>query len=145
MENVKKNQIILVSTVVMLLLTVIITSVVLVIKKRNDVTIETKAKFKQIYASDYDLHVLGDNYYFGTYDNKISVFIDNNGKELYKCLVELAYDGIYKTKDNKYFAKYEFINLANGKHIEFFSKYINNKYLEINKSDMENIINVLKW
>lgn len=102
MENVKKNQIILVSTVVMLLLTVIITSVVLVIKKRNDVTIETKAKFKQIYASDYDLHVLGDNYYFGTYDNKISVFIDNNGKELYKCLVELAYDGIYKTKDNKY-------------------------------------------
>lgn len=50
----------------------------------------------------------------------------------------------YKTKDNKYFAKYEFINLANGKHIEFFSKHINNKYLEINKSDMENIINVLK-
>ena len=87
MENVKKNQIILVSTVVMLLLTVIITSVVLVIKKKNDVTIETKVKFKQIYASDYDLHILGDNYYFGTYDNKISVFIDNNGKELYKCLL----------------------------------------------------------
>ena len=30
----------------------------------------------------------------------------------------------YKSNDNKYFVKYNFINLPNGKHLEFFAKYI---------------------
>ena len=45
----------------------------------------------------------------------------------------------YKTSDNKYFIKYEFVNYPNGKHIEFFAKYIQNKYLEITEEDWKRI------
>ena len=45
----------------------------------------------------------------------------------------------YKTDDNKYFVKYDFLKLPNGKHIEFFEKYVRGKYLEISEATWEKI------
>ena len=47
----------------------------------------------------------------------------------------------FKTKDNKYFAKYDFMTPPNGKHIEFFARYVKDKFFEINEKDWENIKN----
>ena len=63
---------------------------------------------------------------------KINVLSENNNN------IELVF---YKTPSNKYFVKYNFINLPNGDHLEFFAKFIENKYLEISEIDWEKIKN----
>ena len=49
----------------------------------------------------------------------------------------------YKENDDKYFAKYDFTNEPKNEHLIEFYKSINGKFLEINKNDLESIINEL--
>lgn len=39
----------------------------------------------------------------------------------------------YKTSDGKYFMRYNFMNVPHGKHLEFFAKFVDGKYVEISK------------
>ncbi len=68
-------------------------------------------------------------------DFSINIKIENNNE------TELEF---FKTSDNKYYAKYYFIKMPNGKHLEFFEKYIKGKYLEISKENWEKIKNDIK-
>ena len=100
MEQEQKNRNILVSIIIILLILVLAIAISVYIEKdkNND---KLNAKFAQIYASDYKLIPLDQNYFIGSYkDNTINVIIDKDGKELVK--KEYKYDGIYKTKDGKY-------------------------------------------
>ena len=65
-----------------------------------------------------------------------------------KVLTELKIDAeygnsvtlvFYKNQDGKYFVKYNFLAVPSGKHLEFFEKYVRNKYLEISKESWEKI------
>lgn len=47
----------------------------------------------------------------------------------------------YKSKTNKYYAKYNFIKKPNGSHLQFFVPFIEGKYLEISKESWEKIKN----
>ena len=47
----------------------------------------------------------------------------------------------YKTKDDRYFVKFEFSNKLENKHINFFEKHVKDLFLEINKEDWEKIKN----
>lgn len=40
----------------------------------------------------------------------------------------------YKASDGKYYAQYNFQNVPKGKHLEFFAKYVEGRYLEISPS-----------
>lgn len=62
----------------------------------------------------------------------VTTEIENNNE------IELEF---FETSDNKYYAKYYFIKMPKGKHLEFFEKYINGKYLEISKNNWEKIKN----
>jgi hypothetical protein len=78
----------------------------------------------------------------------INVSENINGKEIEKIHVISENNNdfnlvFYKTIDNKYFVKYEFINFPNGNHFEFFAKHIENKYLEISESDWKRIKDVI--
>ena len=78
----------------------------------------------------------------------VNVTEDINGKEIEKIHVISENNNdfnlvFYKTTDNKYFVKYEFINFPNGNHFEFFAKHIENKYLEIGESDWKRIKDVI--
>lgn len=53
-------------------------------------------------------------------------------------LVDLIF---YESNDGKYYVQYEFLKAPNGKHIEFFEKYVRGKYLEISKETWEKIKN----
>ena len=53
-------------------------------------------------------------------------------------LVDLVF---YQSDDGKYYVQYEFLKAPNGKHIEFFEKYVRGKYLEISKETWEKIKN----
>jgi ABC-2 type transport system permease protein len=63
---------------------------------------------------------------------KITVEAENNNK------FSLVF---YKTSDNKYFAKFEFLTIPTGNHLVFFEKYIKNSYLEISKTSWEKLHN----
>ncbi len=43
----------------------------------------------------------------------------------------------YKTNDNRYFVKYNFIGTINSKHLEIFANSVKDGYLEITKEDWE--------
>ena len=92
MEN-SKNKILLISTIIVLLLSVAAIFIYLGIDSNNK---EKKIKIEQIYISDYELDFLGDNYFYGTYNNRIGVIIDNKGKEIYKNNNGIAYENIYE-------------------------------------------------
>lgn len=47
----------------------------------------------------------------------------------------------YKTGDDRFFVKYDFLKAPNGKHIEFFEKYVRGKYLEISQETWEKLKN----
>lgn len=100
MNNEKKNQIILISVIVSLMIVVIVGAIFLFLNGKDEKLLNVK--INQIYNSDYDLHILDNNNYFGTYDNKINVFIDDHGKEIIKTDDLIAYDGFYKMQDGKY-------------------------------------------
>ncbi|MCM1323157.1 MAG: Gldg family protein [Acetobacter sp.] len=65
----------------------------------------------------------------------INIDVENNNE------FELEF---YSTEDQKYFVKFYFIKMPNGKHLEFFENAINGKYLEISKSNWEKIQNDIK-
>lgn len=101
MNNEKKNQVILVSVIGLLLISVIVASIFIgVEQKDNDESLSVI--FDQLYNSDYDLHVLNEEYFFGTYGNKLNVFIDKNGNEVLKTDDLISYDGYYKNKAGNY-------------------------------------------
>lgn len=101
MNNEKRSQIILVSIVIILLGFIVLYSFLGGVKK-EDVDSKMKLVVKQIYSSDYELHLLDNEYYFGTYDNKLNVFIDLEGNEVYKTNELISYDNYYKMSDGKY-------------------------------------------
>lgn len=68
---------------------------------------------------------------FGSIDIKA----ENNNR------VDLVF---YKSSDNRYFVKFELLNAANGRHLQFFSKYIDGKYLEISQQAWEKLKNDTK-
>lgn len=103
MDIEKRNRIIVVLIVCLLLLAVSIFAIYSVVHSKEDVDKSIKVKINQIYLSDYDLEPLGNEYFIGTYEeNMISVIIDNNGKEVYKGLGDIYYDGVYPMKDGRY-------------------------------------------
>ncbi|MGN1337954.1 MAG: hypothetical protein ACI4WW_05730 [Candidatus Coprovivens sp.] len=101
MNNEKRNQFILISVVVMLLITVVLASIFLGIEDKED-DVGFNVIFDQLYNSDYDLQPLGEEYFLGTYEDKLSVFIDKDGKEIYKMDTLIDFNGYYKTIDGKY-------------------------------------------
>jgi len=48
---------------------------------------------------------------------------------------------VFYKKDDKYYARYEFIMSPQGKHLEFFARYVADKYLEISPQSWEKIKN----
>ena len=101
MNKDKKNQIILVGSVVFLIIAVIVAAIVFNAIE-NDKEVKFKVTFDQLYNSDYDLHYLDKGYFFGTYDNKINVFIDGEGREILKTDNLISYDNFYKMMDGRY-------------------------------------------
>ena len=101
MKQEKRNQWLLIGTIIFLLLSVFIISILLSLKESNKEA-EAKMIFKQIYSSDYELHNLGDDVFFGTYDNLINVFIDKNGKEIYKSAYDISYTDYKKVEKDSY-------------------------------------------
>ena len=101
MNKDKKNQIILVGSVVFLIIAVIVSAIVFNAIE-NDKEVKFKVTFDQLYNSDYDLHYLDKGYFFGTYDNKINVFIDGEGREILKTDNLISYDNFYKMMDGRY-------------------------------------------
>lgn len=101
MNKDKKNQIILVGSVVFLIIAVIVAAIVFNAVE-NDKEVKFKVTFDQLYNSDYDLHYLDKGYFFGTYDNKINVFIDGEGREILKTDNLISYDNFYKMLDGRY-------------------------------------------
>ncbi len=45
----------------------------------------------------------------------------------------------YQSHDNKFYVKYEFLKVPQGKHLEFFVQYIKGKYLEIPQKSWDKI------
>ena len=101
MNNEKRNQFILISVVVLLLITVVVASIFLGIEDKEE-DLGVNVIFDQLYNSDYDLQPLGEEYFLGTYEDKLSVFIDKDGKEVYKMDTLIDFNGYYKTIDGKY-------------------------------------------
>lgn len=101
-NNEKKNQILLVSIIV-LLLGFVLAYVVFDNVKAKDVS-ENKlnVQIKQVYSSDYDLHLLNNEYYFGTYDGKLNVFINLEGVEVFKTSDLISFENYYKMSDGNY-------------------------------------------
>lgn len=101
MNKDKKNQIILVGSVIFLIIAVIVAAIVFKVSESNK-DVNFKVTFDQLYNSDYDLHYLDKGYFFGTYDNKINVFIDGEGREILKTDNLISYDNFYKMNDGRY-------------------------------------------
>lgn len=101
MNEVKRNQLIIVTVVVFLIICVLIAAIAFnVTKEKNGGSFEVM--FDQLYNSEYDLHPLGTDMFFGTYDNKLNVFIDKDGKEILKTDSLIDYDAYYKTVEGNY-------------------------------------------
>lgn len=47
----------------------------------------------------------------------------------------------YKTTDNKFYVQYHFVTKPNGAHLEFFARFVKDKYLEISKETWESLKN----
>lgn len=62
-------------------------------------------------------------------------------KAEYNNLLDIVF---YKTSDGKYFVQYVFLTQPNGKHIEFFEKYVRGKFLQISKETWKEIENAIK-
>lgn len=101
MNKDKKNRMILVFSVVFLIVAVIVSAIVFNAVE-SDKKVNFKVTFDQLYNSDYDLHYLDKGYFFGTYDNKINVFIDGEGREILKTDNLISYDNFYKMNDGRY-------------------------------------------
>lgn len=122
MDDTRKNQIILISVIIALLFVVIGFIFFITLNKK---TVDNSIKFKQIYSSDYDLRILNDNYYFGLYDGKINVVIDNEGKEIHRTKNEISFTDYFNLKDGNsliYDAEEDVITayLFNGENIELY-------------------------
>lgn len=101
MNKENRNKILLVSVIGILLIFVVVYSFFDNVKK-EEVDNKLNVNIKQIYSSDYELHLLNNEYYFGTYDKKLNVFIDLEGNEVYKTSESINYDNYYKMSDGKY-------------------------------------------
>ena len=128
MEN-EKNKIILISVILILLFGVIITFVYVGINTNKN---DNKVTINQIYSSDYELNFLGNDFYYGTYKDRLGVIIDSKGKEIYKNNNGLLFENIYELKNNKYLIYNNDNNelntyIFNGSTVE---KYYNIKEVE---------------
>ena len=118
MEDESKTQVqVFVIAVVLILLTLVMVSAIsLAIKSNNDKN-SIDVRFKQIYSSEMNLSFLGDDLFIGLEaPNRISVFIDKKGQEIYRGLDSSYYDGYYKTKENNYL----FYDNSHNKLITFY-------------------------
>ncbi len=68
----------------------------------------------------------------GKFEGKISIKAENNND------IEILF---YSTKDNKFFAKYEFLTETNGKHLKFFANSIKDKFVEISEENWKKLKN----
>ena len=132
MDDTKRNQMILITIIVLLLFFVIGFTIYSVVSNKNKSN-EFSVKFKQIYSSDYDLRILNDNYYVGLYDGKINVFIDNEGKEVYRTNVEVPFTDYFDLdKDNNLIVNVEdeviTLNLFDGNKLELYDVISDIKY-----------------
>ena len=134
MEN-QKNKILLISTIIVLLLSVGAIFIYLGLDSKNK---EKKLKIEQLYISDYDLYFLGDNYFYGTYNNKIGVIIDNKGKEIYKNNNGITYDNIYELQNGNFLI---YNNIDNELHTYIFDGTKIDSYYNI--KEVSNIIPIL--
>ena len=100
MNEVKRNQMIIIGVVVLLIAFVIPAAIIYNVVENKDNGFEVS--FDQLYNSEYDLHPLENGIFFGTYDNKLNVFIDKDGKEIFKTDTLVDYDNYYKTKEGNY-------------------------------------------
>lgn len=132
MDDTKRNQLVLITIIVLLLSFVIGFTIYSVLNNKKDNN-EFSVKFKQIYSSDYDLRILNDDYYIGLYDGKINVFIDNDGKEVYRTNVEIPFTDYFnldKTKSLIVNSEEEVItlNLFDGEKVELYDVISDIKY-----------------
>lgn len=100
MNEVKRNQMIIIGVVVLLIVCVIASAIVYNVVNNKDNGY--KVEFHQLYNSEYDLHLLDNGVFFGTYDGKLNVFVDKDGKEIFKTDNLIDYDSYYKTKEGNY-------------------------------------------
>lgn len=86
--------------------------------------------------------ILLNSYYSNILDDVKADKIDSiRIKAEHNNLLDIVF---YKSSDDKYFLKYEFLNQPSGKHLEFFEKFVRGKFLEISKKTWENIHNATK-
>ena len=74
-------------------------------------------------------------------DVKVEKLSSLHIKAEYNNLLDIVF---YKSSDGKYFIQYVFLTQPNGKHIEFFDKYVRGKFLQISKETWEEIENAIK-
>lgn len=163
MKEEKKNQIILITTIVILLISVFIISIVLFVENKKITSHETQIKLKQIYSSEHDIHILNNSYYYGTYDDKLSVIIDSTGIETINLTEDIPFKGIYLLKSGNYLI-YDYEEgllktyIFNGQTIDeyyneqeiknikpIFYEDKNNKYIigfEITKENEKELLNI---
>lgn len=103
MENVKKQQYIVLGIISVILVIVIFLTVNAIINHQKDKPNVPSIKLTQVYSSDYLLNTIDNKYFFGSYEqNGIDVIIDSTGKEIYALTKTIYYDNIYKLKDGRY-------------------------------------------
>lgn len=98
MEN-EKSKILLISIILFLLFAVVVVFVYLGINNEDK---EKSVVINQIYSSDYELSFLGNDYYYGTYNNKLGVIINDEGREIYKNNNGITFENIYELKNHNY-------------------------------------------
>lgn len=136
MEKEKINQMIIISVILMLLIFVIVFIMFSLLNSEDKERELIDVKFNQIYSSEYNLKAIDNNYFIGSYENnKISVIIDNNGKEVYRGLEDVLYDNVYKTKDDNYVFYSNFDNvlkvyLFDGENFELLYEVNNVSYVK---------------
>ena len=101
MDLEKRNRYILIITVIVMLFIVLANGIYLSLKNTKDES-DVKVKINQIYSSEYDIVVLGDQYYLGLFDDKIHAIINSDGKEVYKTDEGISGAKWFKNKDDNY-------------------------------------------
>lgn len=100
MEKDKRNQLIVVGIILMLFIVIILFVTYSIINGRKNKKMESNVKIQQIYSSDYNIKMLNDKFFIGSYENnKINVLIDSNGVEIYKDSLDMFYDNVYMMED----------------------------------------------
>lgn len=102
MKDVKKNKIITIAMVVLLIVFVVFSAILFNFIGNDDDNSSFKVTFDQLYNSEYDLHFLDKGIFFGTYENKLNVFIDKDGNEILKTDSLIEFDDYYKTSEGNY-------------------------------------------